>query len=56
MNTQDLSGAKNQAQVIKRIAVRLKKYGLRKKDSPIVEFADHLETEANYLCEYLGVE
>lgn len=52
----DLPAAKSQAEIIKRIAHRLHKYGIAKKDSGCVNFANHLDTEAGYLLGYLGAQ
>lgn len=52
----DLSYAKSQALVIKRIANGLKRLGEARKDNSILDYGDHLKTEVGYLMDALAME
>lgn len=51
----DISTAKMQATVLRRVADRLHKYGDSLQDGHILDFADHLRTETSYLMDALDM-
>lgn len=51
----DIPTAKSQAQIIKRIADRLRKVGFNTSNKTVIEYADHLNTEISYLMDALGM-